>query len=137
MKNMINSHTVVHTNFTEYFPVKYGTRFDSYRDTLEQAGYSDGWNHVAHTRKWVWFRHVGCAGYQYIEVSKRQRQEIIRRARALLRSPRCRVCGPDYWSYTESDMQHGPEDNGTNTRNARLAKENFVKFMAHVVSGRG
>ena len=134
MKNIVNSYNTVHTQFTEV-PVKYGTRFDIRRGQLDFAGYIDGWNHVAHTRKWVWFRHVGCAGYQYIEVSKRQRQEIIRRARALLRSPR-RVCGPDYWSYTESDKQHGPEDNGTNTRNARLAKENFMKFMAHLVSGR-
>ena len=135
MRTKINSHNTVHTQFTEV-PVKYGTRFDIRRDQLDFAGYVDGWNHVAHTRKWVWFRHVGCAGYQYIEVSKRQRQEIIRRARALLQSP-SRVCGPDYWSYTEDDKQHGPEDNGTNTRNARLAKENFMKFMAHVVSGRG
>ena len=136
MNNMINSHHTVHTNFTGYFPVRYGTRFDEYRRVADQAGYIDGWNHVANaTRKWVWFKHVGCHGYVYIEVSKRQRKEIIRRARALLRSPR-HVCGPDYWSYKECDKLHGPEDNGTNTRNARLAKENFTKFMAHLVSGR-
>ena len=134
MRNMINSHSTVHTNFTEV-PVKYGTRFDQRRDNLEFAGYTNGWNHVAHTKKWVWFKHVGCAGYEYIEVTKGQRKEIIRRARALLRSPRS-FWGQDYWSYKECDKNHSSDDNGTNTRNARLAAENFVKFMAHLVSGR-
>lgn len=133
--NRVNSHNTVHTNFTEV-PVKYGTRFDLRRDSLDLAGYAAGWNHVAHTRKWVWYCHVGCHGYMYIEVTKAQRKEIIRRARALLESPR-RIWGRDYWSYKECDGRLDDEDNGTNARNARLAKENFMKFMAHVVSGRG
>ena len=134
MKNIVNSHNTVHTYFTEV-PVKYGTRFGQFLDNLEFAGYIDGWNHVAHTKKWVWFKHVGCSGYEYIEVTKEQRKEIIRRARALLRSP-LRFWGPDYWSYKECDKNYSSDDNGTNTRNARLARENFVKFMAHLVSGR-
>lgn len=135
MKNIINSHNTAHTYFTDV-PVRYGTRFDLVLSVLEAGGYVDGWNRAGHTRKWVWFKHVGCSGFEYIEVSKSMRKEIIRRARALVASPR-RYCGPNYWSYKECDKQHGPEDNGTNTRNARLAKENFVKFMAHLVSGRG
>lgn len=135
MRNLVNSHNTVHANFTEV-PVAYGTRFDLRRDNLDFAGYVAGWNRVAHTHKWVWFKHVGCHGYEYIEVTKAQRKEIVRRARRLLRSP-SRSWGPDYWSYTEADKQHGADDNGTNTRNSRLAKENFLKFMAHLVSGRG
>lgn len=134
MKNLINSHNTVHTQFTEV-PVRYGTRFNARRDILDLSGYSEGWNHVAHTKKWVWFKHIGCAGYEYIEVSKKERKEIIRRARILMRTPRS-YRGPDYWSYKPQDCDHGPEDNGTNTRNARLAKENFVKFMSHLVIGR-
>ena len=134
MKNTVNSHSTVHTYFTEV-PVKYGTRFDQRRYNLEFAGYTNGWNHVAHTKKWVWFEHVGCAGYMYIEVTKAQRKEIIRRARALLRSPRS-FCGPDYWSYKECDKNYSSDDDVTNTRDARLAAENFVKFMAHLVSRR-
>ena len=134
MRNMINSHNTVHTNLTEV-PVKYGTRFDKLRDDLEFAVYVNGWNHVSHTKKWVWFKHVGCAGYEYIEVTKEQRKGIILYARKLIRSPR-HFSGPDYWSYKECDHNHGPDDNGTNARNARLANENFVKFMAHLVSGR-
>lgn len=133
MKN-INTLNKLETHITPPGDTKYGTRFDKMLPILEEVGYKDGWNKTS-CGMYVWFKHVGCAGYEFIPVTKRERVLVIRRARRLMRLP-YRWAPRDYWSYRPEDSNYAyPDDNGTCTRNLRLVRENRLKFLAHLVSG--
>lgn len=131
----INTLTKLKTHVTPPGDTKYGTRFDTMLHVLEHAGYKNGWNKTSHGL-YVWFRYVGCAGYEFVPVTKRERVLVIRRARQLMRLP-YRFDPHSYWSYKPEDRDHMlPDDNGTCTRNLRLVRENRLKFLAHLISGR-
>lgn len=135
MRN-INTLNKLKTHITPPGDTKYGTRFDAMLPILEHAGYKNGWNKTS-CGMYVWFKYVGCAGYEFIPVTKRERVLVIRRARRLMRLP-YRCWSPlDYWSYRPEDSNYAyADDNGTCTRNLRLVRENRLKFLAHLVSGR-
>lgn len=124
--NKINTRNKVNTTITVAGATLFGTRFDTLLNDLCKAGYVNGWNKTSHG--WVWFKTVGCCGYEYIPVSKNLRKDAIREARKLLRAP-AQDFGSRYWSYK-------PEDEDLCARNARLWRENKVKFLAHLISDR-
>jgi hypothetical protein len=132
MKN-INTLNKLETHITPPGDTRYGTRFDKMLPILEYVGYKDGWNKTG-CGMYVWFKHVGCAGYEFIPVTKRERVLVIKRARRLMRQPVC-WAPRDYWSYMPEDSNYAyPNDNGTCTRNLRLVRKNRLKFLAHLVS---
>lgn len=134
MKN-INTLNKLKTHITPPGVTKYGTRFDAMLPVLEHAGYKNGWNKTS-CGMYVWFKYVGCAGYEFVPVTKRERVLVIRRARQLMRLP-YRWSHRGYWSYRPEDFDYAfPDDNGTCTRNLRLMLENRLKFLAHLVSER-
>ena len=132
----INKLNKLVTHITPPGETKYGTRFDKMLPILEKVGYKNGWNKTS-CGMYVWFKYIGCSGYEFIPVTKRERQLVIRRARELMCLP-LRWTPHGYWSYKSEDSNYVyPDDNGTCTRNLRLVRENRIKFLAHLVSGRG
>lgn len=131
----INKLNKLDTHITPPGETRYGTRFDAMLPVLEKAGYKNGWNKTS-CGMYVWFKYVGCAGYEFIPVTKRERVLVIKRARRLMRLP-YNWGYRDYWSYKPEDLVRiDSDDNGTCTRNLRLVRENRIKFLAHLVSGR-
>lgn len=109
-----------------YADMKLGTRFDTGKDRAEAYGFKPGWNRVDGGH-WVWFKYVGCHGYEFIIVSDAQRTLAIERADTI-------GDNSDYWNYTEADRAAMPEwDNGTCTRNERLYNEDPIEFLARLI----
>lgn len=118
---------------------EFGTCFHSRILEFRKAAYIDGWNRT--DSGWVWFKHVGCHGYQHIKVGALERIAVSLAAAWEVIFGKKRVFCDPYWDYNDNDrkiidaaLNTGRDEmHATSVRNARLVSENRFKFLVKLV----